>query len=180
LLGHSNSNPNTTPLNLMGRNPCARPSTTQHEHGPAQHLFSFPRETHAAHTAQRHRGPAFFPSPPHDTDRAAQPHPLTRPFTFPLGQLTSGTRPLAFPFLQQSPATGLRLALPATPLLWQNRLNYTGSNTQVLSPGLQRTSNGVTHWSVGSPPDTTTVQQDRSRFTSRKSEFTITVQLINF
>jgi hypothetical protein len=27
-------------------------------------------------------------------------------------------------------------------------------------------------WSVGSPPDTTTVQQDRSRFTSHEGEFT--------
>jgi hypothetical protein len=43
-----------------------------------------------------------------------------------------------------------------------------------------RTSNGTILWSVGSPPDTTTVQQDRSRFTSHEGEFTITVQLINF
>jgi hypothetical protein len=64
--------------------------------------------------------------------------------------------------------------------LWQNRLNYTGSNTQVLSQGLQRTSNGVTHWSVGSPPDTTMIQQDRCRFTSHEGEFTITAQLITF
>jgi ribonuclease HI len=35
-------------------------------------------------------------------------------------------------------------------------------------------------WSVGSPPDTTTVQQDRSRFTSHEGEFTITAQLLNF
>jgi hypothetical protein len=44
----------------------------------------------------------------------------------------------------------------------------------------QRTSNGTTHWSVGSPLDTTTVQQDRSRFTSHEGEFTITAPLINF
>jgi hypothetical protein len=44
----------------------------------------------------------------------------------------------------------------------------------------QRTSNGTTHWSVGSPPDATTVQQDRSRFISHESKFTIIVQLINF
>jgi hypothetical protein len=43
-----------------------------------------------------------------------------------------------------------------------------------------RTSNGTTHWSVGSPPDTTMVQQDRRRFTSHEGEFTIIVQLINF
>jgi hypothetical protein len=36
----------------------------------------------------------------------------------------------------------------------------------------QRTSNGTIPWSVGSPPDTTTVQQDRSRFTSHEGEFT--------
>jgi hypothetical protein len=36
----------------------------------------------------------------------------------------------------------------------------------------QRTSNGTILWSVGSPPDTTTVQQDRSRFTSHEGEFT--------
>jgi hypothetical protein len=36
----------------------------------------------------------------------------------------------------------------------------------------QRTSNGTVHWSVGSPPDTTTVQQDRNRFTSHEGEFT--------
>jgi hypothetical protein len=34
------------------------------------------------------------------------------------------------------------------------------------------TSNGTILWSVGSPPDTTTVQQDRSRFTSHEGEFT--------
>jgi hypothetical protein len=45
--------------------------------------------------------------------------------------------------------------------LWQNCLNYTGSNTQVLSQGLQRTSNGVTHWSVRSPPDTTVAEPTR-------------------
>jgi hypothetical protein len=33
----------------------------------------------------------------------------------------------------------------------------------------QRTSNGTIRWSVGSPPDTTTVQQDRSRLTSHKA-----------
>jgi hypothetical protein len=31
---------------------------------------------------------------------------------------------------------------------------------------------GIIPWSVGSPPDTTTVQQDRSRFTSHEGEFT--------
>jgi hypothetical protein len=45
---------------------------------------------------------------------------------------------------------------------------------------IQRTSNGTTHWSVGSPPDATTVQQDRSRFTSHEGEFTVAQQLINF
>jgi hypothetical protein len=68
----------------------------------------------------------------------------------------------------------------STGRLWQNRLNYTGSNTQVPSQGLQSTSNSVTHWSVGSPPDTTTVQQDRSRFTWHEGDFTTTVQLITF
>jgi hypothetical protein len=61
--------------------------------------------------------------------------------------------------------------------MWQNRLNYSGSSVLVITiqPILtQRTSNGTTHWFVGSPPDTTTVQQDRSRFTSHEGEFTIT------
>jgi hypothetical protein len=47
--------------------------------------------------------------------------------------------------------------------LWQNRLNYSGSSVLVIAtqPILtQRTSNGTIHWSVWSPPDTTTVQQD--------------------
>jgi hypothetical protein len=45
--------------------------------------------------------------------------------------------------------------------LWQNRLNYSGSSALVIAiqPILtQRTSNGTTHWSVGSSPDATTVQ----------------------
>jgi hypothetical protein len=68
-------------------------------------------------------------------------------------------------------------------MMWQNRLNYSGSSALIIAIPLtttQLTSNGTTHWSVGSPPDTTTVQQDRSRFTSHEGEFTITVQLINF
>jgi hypothetical protein len=68
-------------------------------------------------------------------------------------------------------------------ILWQNRLNYFGSSALMIIMQLslsQRTSNGTTHWSVGSPPDTTTVQQDRSRFTSHEGEFTIIEQLIHF
>jgi hypothetical protein len=68
-------------------------------------------------------------------------------------------------------------------VVWQNHLNYSGSSVLIIltQPILtQRTSNGTIHWSVGSPPDTTTVQQDRSRFTSHEGEFTITAQLINF
>jgi hypothetical protein len=67
--------------------------------------------------------------------------------------------------------------------LWQNRMNYSGSSALVIAIQTiltQRTSNGTIHWSVGSPPDTTTVQQDQSRFTSHEGEFTITPQLINF
>jgi hypothetical protein len=67
--------------------------------------------------------------------------------------------------------------------LWQNRLNYSGSSALMIAIQLaltQRTSNGTIHRSVGSPPDTTTVQQDRSRSTSHEGEFTITEQLINF
>jgi hypothetical protein len=67
--------------------------------------------------------------------------------------------------------------------VWPNRLNYSGSSALVIAiqPILtQRTSNGIIHGSVGSPPDTTMVQQDRSRFTSHEGEFTITAQLINF
>jgi hypothetical protein len=47
--------------------------------------------------------------------------------------------------------------------VWQNRLNYSSSSTLVIAIQLiltQRTSNGTTRWSVGSPPDATTVQQD--------------------
>jgi hypothetical protein len=64
-----------------------------------------------------------------------------------------------------------------TASLRQNCLNYSGSNALVIAVQsilTQRTSNGTIHWSVGSPPDTTTVQQDRSRFTSHEGEFTIT------
>jgi hypothetical protein len=71
----------------------------------------------------------------------------------------------------------------STHQVWQNRLNYSGSSALVIAiqPILtQLTSNGITHWSAWSPPDTTTVQQDRSRFTSHEGEFTITAQLINF
>jgi hypothetical protein len=66
--------------------------------------------------------------------------------------------------------------------LWQNRLNYSGSSALVISTQAiltQRTSDGTIHWSVGSPPDATTVQQDRGRFTSHEGEFTV-AQLINF
>jgi hypothetical protein len=87
----------------------------------------------------------------------------------------------------QMSTTGVTLpsTSPATTMtnLWQNRLNYSGSSALIITiqPILtQRTSNGTTHWSVGSPPDTTTVQQDRSRFTSHEGEFTITAQLTNF
>jgi hypothetical protein len=38
----------------------------------------------------------------------------------------------------------------------------------------QRTSNGTTHWSVGSPPDSTTITQDRHRFTSLEDESSLT------
>jgi hypothetical protein len=61
--------------------------------------------------------------------------------------------------------------------LWQNRLNYSGSSALVIAMQpiiTQRTSNGITHWSVGSSPDITTVQQDRGRFISREGEFTTT------
>jgi hypothetical protein len=58
----------------------------------------------------------------------------------------------------------------------RTNLNYSGSSALVIAiqPTLtQCTSNGTAHWSVGSPPDASTVQQDRSRFTSHKDEFTI-------
>jgi hypothetical protein len=67
--------------------------------------------------------------------------------------------------------------------VWQNRLNYSSSSALVIAiqPILtQCTSNGTTHWSVGSPPDATTVQQDQSRFTSHEGKFTVAQQLINF
>jgi hypothetical protein len=62
-------------------------------------------------------------------------------------------------------------------------LNYSSSSALVIAiqPILtQHTSNGTTHWSVRSPPDTTTIQQDRSRFTLHEGEFTITRYLTNF
>jgi hypothetical protein len=68
-------------------------------------------------------------------------------------------------------------------VLWQNRVNYSCSSALMIAMQMvltQRTSNGTIHWSIGSPPDTTMVQQDRSRFTSQEGEFTITEQLINF
>jgi hypothetical protein len=66
---------------------------------------------------------------------------------------------------------------PARNYVWQNRLNYSDSSAFVsaIQPILnQRTSIRTTHWSIGSPSDTTTVQQDQSRFTSHEGEFTIT------
>jgi hypothetical protein len=62
-------------------------------------------------------------------------------------------------------------------------LNYSGLSALVIiiqAILTQHTSNGTTHWSVGSPPDSTTVTQDRGRFTSHEGEFTITQQLTNF
>jgi hypothetical protein len=67
--------------------------------------------------------------------------------------------------------------------VWQNRLNYSGSSALVIAIQAiltQHTSNGTIHWSVGSPPDTITVQQDRSRFTSHEGKLTIAPQLTNF
>jgi hypothetical protein len=61
--------------------------------------------------------------------------------------------------------------------VWQNRLNYSGSSVLVVTrqaTEAQRTSNGTTHWSVGSPSDSTTVTQDRCRFTSHEDESSLT------
>jgi hypothetical protein len=72
---------------------------------------------------------------------------------------------------------GRHMAQGAVARVWQNSLNYSSSSVLVIviPPILtQRTSNGTTHWSFGSPPEATTVQQDRSRFTSHEGEFTIT------
>jgi hypothetical protein len=47
--------------------------------------------------------------------------------------------------------------------MWQNRSNYSGSSALLIavqSQSDQRPSNGTILWPVGSPPDTTTVQQD--------------------
>jgi hypothetical protein len=76
-----------------------------------------------------------------------------------------------------------KMASCRTLALWQNRLNYSSLSALVIiiQPILtQHTSNGTTHWSVGSPPDATTVQQDRSRFTSHEGKFTSIQQLTNF
>jgi hypothetical protein len=56
-------------------------------------------------------------------------------------------------------------------------MNYSGSSAQTITIqtiGSQRTSNGTTHWSVGSSPDSTTITQDRRRFTSHEGESSIT------
>jgi hypothetical protein len=69
------------------------------------------------------------------------------------------------------------------PVVKPIRLNYSGSSALVITvqPILtQRTPNGTTHWSIGSPPDSTTVTQDQGRFTSYEGEFTIIQQLTNF
>jgi hypothetical protein len=61
--------------------------------------------------------------------------------------------------------------------MWQNRLNYSGSSAQTIAiqaTGSQWTSNETTHWSVGSPPDSTTVTQDRRRFTSHEGKSSLT------
>jgi hypothetical protein len=61
--------------------------------------------------------------------------------------------------------------------LWQNGLNYSGSSVLVIArqaTEAQRTSNGTIHWSVGSPPDSTTVTQDRRRFTTHEDESSLT------
>jgi hypothetical protein len=61
--------------------------------------------------------------------------------------------------------------------LWQNRLNYSGSSALIVARQAieaQRTSKGITHWSVGLPPDSTTVTQDRRRFTSYEDESSLT------
>jgi hypothetical protein len=63
------------------------------------------------------------------------------------------------------------------------RLNYSDSSALVITIQAiltRRTSNGTTHWSVGLLPNSTTVTQDRGRFTSHEGEFTITQQLTNF
>jgi hypothetical protein len=76
-------------------------------------------------------------------------------------------------FLRASPDVKVNLQLWYQ--LWQNRSNYSGSSALLIAVQLQsaqRTSNGTILWSVGSPPDATTVQQDRSRFTSHEGEFT--------
>jgi hypothetical protein len=78
--------------------------------------------------------------------------------------------------------TDARISIEAdtdTPIrqLWQNRLNYSGSSAQTIAiqaTGSHRTSNGTTHWSVGSLPDSTTVTQDRRRFTSHEGESSLT------
>jgi hypothetical protein len=76
-----------------------------------------------------------------------------------------------------SVSSGITKVVPteSSQILWQNRLNYSGSSALMIAAQLQSaqcTSNGTIPWSVGSPPDTTTVQQDRSRFTSHEGEFT--------
>jgi hypothetical protein len=77
--------------------------------------------------------------------------------------------------MKDGPRTSYRVAEP--PELFHLKC----ASHRYIQPILtQRTSNGTTHWSIGSPPDATTVQQDRSRFTSHEGEFTAAQLLINF
>jgi hypothetical protein len=88
-------------------------------------------------------------------------------------QLVAHLEPL--PFQEGRPlATVVDVAEPLE-LFW---LKCASTAIQVILT--QHTSNGTTHWSVRSPPDSTTVTQDRSRFTTHEGELTITPQLINF
>jgi hypothetical protein len=69
-----------------------------------------------------------------------------------------------------------RLTIERARVVEPIRLNYSGSSALVITTQViltQRTSDGITLGSVGSPPDSTTILQDRIRFTSHDGEFTI-------
>jgi hypothetical protein len=90
-------------------------------------------------------------------------------------QVSSATAAILGTLISLVPAVSVNLELWYQ--LWQNHLNYSGSSALVIArqaTEAKRTSNGTTHWSIGSPPDSTTVTQDRWGFTSHEDESSLT------
>jgi hypothetical protein len=78
----------------------------------------------------------------HDHIQAVDTHII-----FPTAKATMRSWRWRSPYrIEQAPVGRAHLSRPCC---GSTNLNYTGSNMQVLSQGLQRTSNGVTPWPVG-------------------------------